>query len=456
MRVHSTTRALLSLPLVFVVLHVVSGFSEGPAPLLGRAHGGRRLSRQKEGAAFPAAAAAASRTEVQDDPLAASSMDSLSRPQPRRIRRVEQFARLPVWPAWNGALIWLVGRLLGVESAAKLEDAIGGRVCPNFYLYQETSPFVMLVHHCHAFHPLDPLRYFQRAAILPEGFPAHPHRGFVTITYILKGGFIHRDSTGVRQVYGAAAADKESDDDRYGGKHTQWLVTGRGMLHEEMFDIQNRNNIFQSSRQELFQIWLNVPAAHKFDEPRSVLLGGDEDTPLVLDSETGAQTLVLAGRYQDATSAAPLQSDLALFHVTLPPGATWAYDLPASFATAFLYLRKGSLMNNPGSSNDGDSSKIPVHHTAYFDAADGDCIQLTADAKDGADFMFLAGAPLREPCVASGSMVMTSSAEIEQAYRDYQAGLFGVPWDHKLSDAEWEQHVARQEQLQVKTNDTQR
>lgn len=101
----------------------------------------------------------------------------------RRIRRLEKFARFPVWPAWNGALIWLVGRVLGNEAAAKLENKITGRVCPNFFEdSSETSPFLLLVHHCHSFAIGDLGRKIQNALILPEGFPSHPHRGFVTLT----------------------------------------------------------------------------------------------------------------------------------------------------------------------------------------------------------------------------------------------------------------------------------
>lgn len=215
------------------------------------------------------------------------------------------------------------------------------------------------------------------------------------------------------------------------------------MLHEEMFDIGKDDF---NSRQELFQIWLNVPAQQKFDEPRSLLLGGEDETPTVVQ-EDGSQTLVLAGSYQDKTAAAPLPSPLALFHVTLAPGASWTYDLPASFETAFLYLRKGSLTTATASSSSSNLDEdtptmttIPVHETAYFEATN-DIIEVVASKDDGADFMFLAGVPLREPCVASGSMVMTSSREIEQAYADYQRGMFGVPWDHKLSDAEWKKHA---------------
>lgn len=187
---------------------------------------------------------------------------------PRRIARVEKFARLPVWPVWNGVFIFAVSRLFGEEVGAKLEDNIGGRVCPNFFQEADrTSPFIMLVHHRHSFAAWDILRFIQRT-FFPEGFPSHPHRGFVTVTYILKGGFRHRDSLGVKQLYGAG--------EQYNGKHTQWLTTGGGILHEEMFDM-NYKNIFQPCDQELYQLWLNLPSQEKLAPPRIDLLGGDDE-----------------------------------------------------------------------------------------------------------------------------------------------------------------------------------
>jgi redox-sensitive bicupin YhaK (pirin superfamily) len=364
------------------------------------------------------AARTADNSKINDDGVAARVAII-----PRSVRRVEKFARLPVWPFWNGVFIWLIGQVLGYPVAARLEHAITGRVCPNFFSdLAETSPFIMLVHHCHSFSAFDPLRFIQRT-FFPEGFPAHPHRGFVTVTYILDGGFVHRDSVGVKQRYGAI-------DRLHHGKHTQWLVTGRGMLHEEMFDVGD-DGLF--SRQELYQIWLNVPRKHKMDTPTSYLLGGDDETPLVL-LEEASETLVLAGTYRGQKAAAPALTDMALFHVRLlSMGADWTYSIPANYETAIIYVRTGSLRS-------ADGTEIPVHHTAYFDKA-GTCLTVTATAAEGADFMVLAGAPIREPCVASGSMVMTDASEIEQAYIDYQRGLFGTPWDHKISDAAWEDHV---------------
>jgi redox-sensitive bicupin YhaK (pirin superfamily) len=380
------------------------------------------------------------------NPIEGSSEQFLQeRTRYRRVSRIEKFARLPVWPVWNGVLIWLVGSLFGNDAAARLEHSITGRVCPNFYNYVETSPFIMLVHHCHSFSALDPLRYIQRT-FFPEGFPAHPHRGFVTITYILHGGFIHRDSEGIYQTYGSLPLQESKEPDRYSGKHTQWLTTGKGMLHEEMFDIVAGIEYGQmNSRQELYQIWLNVPSYHKMDEPRSVLLGGSMDTPVVYSDGRKAKTLILAGTYNGKTSTAPIVTDMALFHVTLEPRATWTFKLPSpAYETVFVYVRQGTLYCS-GSSNSGNRNEemqISTHHTAYFERVNGDIVSVFAGA-DVADFMFLAGVPIKEPCYASGSMVMNFPSEIDQAYEDYQRGLFGIPWDHKLSNAAWREHVSR-------------
>ena len=369
-----------------------------------------------------------------------SNEQRLPRRSTRQIRRIERNARLPVWPVWNGIFIWLVQQILGEPTAARLENAITGRVCPNFFQYAETSPFVMLVHHCHSFSTWDPWRYLQRT-FFPEGFPAHPHRGFVTVTYILDGGFVHRDSQGVRQEYGSnnphnhhtSSGDKSplvSSQE----KHTQWLHTGSGMLHEEMFDTR------KGSRQELYQLWLNVPRSEKMTEPSTVLLGGPEEPPLVVPQD-GSQTLVLAGGWNGYEAAAPIASDVAILHVELAPGQTWTFpNLPESFETIVLYVRKGSGLKCVGN-DENDLEEIPVHHVAYMEATGNELVLTNTDQNEVADFLLLAGEPIREPFYANGSMVMSNPDEINQAYSDYQQGLFGQPWDHKLSDEEWHKHV---------------
>ena len=144
---------------------------------------------------------------------------------PRVPNRIVRHTRLPVWPAWQGLALGVLSQIPPLRGVAdRLEDAFGGRVCPMQFDPNQADPFILLVHHRHAFRAFDFLRPIFSAVIMPEGFPAHPHRGFETVTYVLPGraGLTHRDSEGCKMRYGDGAV--------------QWMTAGRGMLHEEMWD----------------------------------------------------------------------------------------------------------------------------------------------------------------------------------------------------------------------------
>ena len=114
---------------------------------------------------------------------------------------------------------------------------------------------------------IDGWRMYHGATV--PGFPQHPHRGFETVTFVRRGYVDHSDSLGATA--------------RFGRGDVQWLTAGKGIVHCEMFPLLDREG---ENATELFQIWLNLPAADKMVDPYFTMLW-DEDLPrhVVTDSD---------------------------------------------------------------------------------------------------------------------------------------------------------------------------
>lgn len=388
---------------------------------------------------------------------------------PRAPLRVVRHARLPVWPAWQGLVLGVMSQVPGLRGAADLlEDKFGGRVCPMMLDNDECDPFVLLVHHRHAFRPFDFFRPIFSNVIMPEGFPAHPHRGFETMTYVLPGraGLVHRDSLGCKQTYGDGSV--------------QWMTAGRGMLHEEMWDTASGN-----TECELYQLWVNLPPHAKMVPPSCQLLtptGAPHaasveregrlsavrraDIPALV-SQGGAVTVrLLAGDADGAAGAAETFSPILLAHVELRGGEGTTHELSVPDGwTCFAYVRRGAVDfggGEGGASGGGSGGRSSgeiegegeggasagghagTFETAYFGRRGGDALRIRALTAE-ADVMVFAGEPIGAPVVASGTMVMNSQQQVDQAVRDYQSGGFGMPWDHALDDEQWQRHTVPKE-----------
>jgi redox-sensitive bicupin YhaK (pirin superfamily) len=145
-----------------------------------------------------------------------------------------------------------------------------------------------------------------------------------------------------------------------------------------------------------------------------------------------------------------------VLHVQVQPGATWTCTVPSHYDTALLYIRQGGLEVRPqnseqegaqvkegdGHDDDREVLYLPAHSTVYFESDGGDQVIVRGMPDGPCDFVFMAGEAIREPCAMQGSMVMNTESEIERAYLDYSRGMFGVPWDHSLSENEWRRHLA--------------
>jgi hypothetical protein len=245
------------------------------------------------------------------------------------------------------------------------------------------------------------------------GFPAHPHRGFETVTVVRKGLIDHADSLGATA--------------RYGGGDVQWLTTGRGIVHAEMFPLLNAA---EPNPLELFQIWLNLPARSKMAEPHFTMFWAEDVPHHIAVDEAGRSTEVacIAGRLIDETPLSPPpdswasqpEADLAIWTVKMAAGARWV--LPEAMAATTrrqLYFFKGASLTIDG--------QAVTQHAAIELRADR-AVELVNGAKTS-EFLMLQGRPIGEQVAQHGPFVMNTQAELRQAFDDYRRTEFGGwPW----------------------------
>jgi redox-sensitive bicupin YhaK (pirin superfamily) len=224
------------------------------------------------------------------------------------------------------------------------------------------------------------------------GFPAHPHRGFETVTYMLDGHMQHQDHLG------------NTGELRSGG--VQWMTAGRGIIHSEMPQ-QERG------RMRGFQLWVNLPGREKM-KPAGYRDIQPAEIP-VAALPGGGRVKVIAGTLEidGRSTAGPitgLSTDPTYLDVELPAGAAFAQPVPSDY-NAFVYPFEGSVVIG--------GRAVKTHSAGFLSA--GDRIEAVA-GPEGARFLVLAGRPINEPIVQHGPFVMNTRAEIEQAIRDYQRG----------------------------------
>jgi redox-sensitive bicupin YhaK (pirin superfamily) len=231
-----------------------------------------------------------------------------------------------------------------------------------------------------------------RAQDYIAGFPAHPHRGFETVTYMLDGRLRHRDNHGHEGVI-------ETGD-------VQWMTAGRGVVHSEMPEQRE-------GRMRGFQLWVNLPGRLKM-QPPAYQEHPNADMP-VETRDGGLRVKVIAGTTSRGARG-PISTeatDARYFDVTLPDGATFEEPLAPDLA-AFVVVYEGAVRFDDGRTQD----KVGIAQLGP-----GDTVRFTSAGGD-ARALVIAGRPLREPVAWHGPFVMNTREEILQAVDDFQAGRF--------------------------------
>jgi redox-sensitive bicupin YhaK (pirin superfamily) len=248
------------------------------------------------------------------------------------------------------------------------------------------------------------------------GFPAHPHRGFETVTIVRKGLIDHSDSLGATA--------------RFGQGDVQWLTAGKGVVHSEMFPLLDAG---APNPLELFQIWLNLPARSKMTDPHFTMFWSQDIPRQDFSDEQGRKTevAVIAGRLGEAGApltpppdswAAQAEADVAIWTLRMAPGARWTLPAAAGKDTRrSVYFFKGTSISVAGQG---------VNSHAAMELRASEAVELVNTGSEVAEMLMLQGRPIGEPVVQYGPFVMNTQAEIAQTMADYQRTQFGGwPWD---------------------------
>jgi hypothetical protein len=252
----------------------------------------------------------------------------------------------------------------------------------------QVDPFLLLDH-------LGPVRWAPGEGI---GAPDHPHRGFETVTYLLSGGFQHKDSAG------------------HAGKLTpgdvQWMTAGSGVVHSELpsDEFMRDGGVMHG-----FQIWVNLPARDKMMKPRYQEIPAAR-IPEAASADGKVKVRVIAGESLGKKAVIETRTPIMYLHFTIQPGGEIVQPVPADH-TAIAYVIDGVLRAGP------DGRAVKEGQMAWLGS--GDAVRLKAENPSPANFLLLTGVPLNEPVARYGPFVMNTRAEIEQAFEDYKAGRLG-------------------------------
>ncbi|MGE5684595.1 MAG: pirin family protein [Nitrososphaerota archaeon] len=243
--------------------------------------------------------------------------------------------------------------------------------------------------------PLDLLPYESK------GFPEHPHRGFVTVTYMLEGRFEHKDSQG--------------NSGKLGPGDVQWMTAGSGLVHSEMPEKEFSKT---GGRLHGFQLWINLRKTDKWIKPDYQDVPSTR-IPQVSTPDGKVSARVIAGNYLDAKAVINTLTPILYLHFTLQPGGQVVQSVPENY-NALAYVIGGEGLFGKDKTAVGEKNLIVFEN-------DGEIISIREldDAKSPLDVLLIAGMPLNEPIVQYGPFVMNTREEIDKTLEDYRNGRIG-------------------------------
>mmetsp|Transcript_14598 Transcript_14598/g.29576 ORF Transcript_14598/g.29576 Transcript_14598/m.29576 type:complete len:316 (-) Transcript_14598:203-1150(-) len=259
--------------------------------------------------------------------------------------------------------------------------------CLDGFSNEELDPFLML----HAFGPTD-------IRNMPQ-FGMHPHRGFNEVPYLKRGRWIATDPWNM---------DGVGDDAVFAEGQLQWGKSGMGIEHGMKFDPTYSGPVMG------FQCWINLPSAKKLDPPEFQNARADA-LPLV-EPAPRVKAKLLVGELCGKSSPVETHGISCQYvDYMLEPNAEVTHPRPGGMSALFVYVYEGvgAFGSSGVSAQEGEAMSFGSTGDVLLKAGGG-----------GLGCVVLAGGPLREPVIQHGPFVMSSRAQIMQAFEDFQCGRF--------------------------------
>ncbi len=220
----------------------------------------------------------------------------------------------------------------------------------------------------------------------------HPHIGLSTVSYLLEGKVMHRDSLGVEQLIKPGEVN--------------WMTAGKGIAHSERFEDPN---VLAAGGLEMLQTWVALPEKDEESEPAFKNYTADE---LPVFTDKGVWMRLIAGDAYGLNSHVKTNSPLFYLHVVLEPGAR--FGLPTGHSERGIYIVKGSVEVNG------------VTYTAGKLLVFTKGVDPLILAKENTTLMMLGGEHLGDRYIW-WNFVSSRKERIEQAKEDWKQGRILLP-----------------------------
>lgn len=220
----------------------------------------------------------------------------------------------------------------------------------------------------------------------------HPHIGLATVTYLLEGEIMHRDSLGSVQPILPGEVN--------------WMTAGNGIVHSERTPPERRGI---GDRLAGLQTWVALPTAYEETAPAFTHYKADA---IPVAEDAGVRLTLIAGSADGLTSPVQTFSDMIYGDLVLAPGARYAFA--AEHVERAVYVVSGSLRVEGQEGAFGPSQLVVLKPGAQ--------VVLTSD--EASRLMLVGGEPLPEKRLIYWNFVSSRADRIEQAKEDWRADRF--------------------------------